>query len=141
MLAVPPVTVPPADTSRPAVTTPTPAAALPTIVVPPGYATAPEIVVVPGLEVLSVAEISVGGRIGHRVVQRTPEGVEVSIQAVPGDFGADTVGARGLEITANADTAIGTLHFWRYLVEARAVLPENTLTTLLTQLERRRPVE
>jgi len=51
------------------------------------------------------------------------------------------VGARGLEVTASADTAVGTLRFWRYLVEARAVLPSTTLTTLLTQLERRRPVE
>jgi hypothetical protein len=110
-------------------------------VVPPGYATANEIVVVPGLEVLSVAEISVGGRIGHRVVQRTPEGIEVSIQAVPGDFGADTVGARGLTVTSDADTAVGTLRFWRYQIEARAVVATNTLSTLLTQLERRRPVE
>jgi len=145
LIAVQPETVglvvPPVNTTPTAVVPPPPAPTLPTIVVPPGYATTAEIVVVPGLEVLSVAEIGVGGQIGHRVVQRTPEGIELSIQAVPGGFGADTVGARNLQVTTEADTAaVGTLRFWGYQVEARAALPANTLSTLLTQLERRRPV-
>jgi hypothetical protein len=113
---------------------------LPSVVVPPGHAVTDEIVVVRGLEVLSVAETRAGGAPGHRVVQRDPDGVELQLVATPANFGADTIGLGDVQVQAQGDTAVGSVRIGRYLVEARAPLPVETLTAYLRQLIRARPV-
>jgi hypothetical protein len=116
-------------------------AALATVVVPPGYAIADEIVVIPGLRVLSVAETRVGGAQGHRVVQQAEGGVEVRLVATAGDFGADTLGLGAVHIESEGDTvAVGSVRLGRYLVDARAAMPTETLAAYLRQLIRARPV-
>jgi hypothetical protein len=102
---------------------------LPSVVVPPGHAVTDEIVVVRGLEVLSVAETRAGGAPGHRVVQRDPDGVELQLVATPANFGADTIGLGDVQVQAQGDTAVGSVRIGRYLVEARAPLPVETLTS------------
>jgi hypothetical protein len=114
---------------------------LPSVVVPAGHAVVGEIVVIRGLAVLSVAETRVGNASGHRVVHRDPSGAEIRLVAIPASFGADTVGLGEAQVRAEGDTAVGSVRIGRYLVDARAAIPVETLTAYLRQLIRARPVD
>jgi hypothetical protein len=127
-VVLPPPVVPPPVEERPS---------LPTVVVPPGHAIAPEIVVVRGLEVLSVAETAPGT---IRVTQRVDTGEEVVVTAVPGGFGADTVGLRGEQVAAEGGTTYGGARFWQYRVTVRSTLAADVVSDFLADLIRARPV-
>jgi hypothetical protein len=74
------------------------------------------------------------------VVQQAEEGIEVRLVATPANFGADTVGLGEVRVQLEGDTAVGSVRIGRFLVDARAPMPVETLTAYLRQLIRARPV-
>jgi hypothetical protein len=111
----------------------------PTVRVPAGTPLRDMLIVVPGMPVDSVVAVAMGGRRGHRIVQRLGDGESLVLTSAP-MTGTDTVGISDVRITVAGDTTVGSVRFWSFLVTARARADADTLARLLRRLVRARPV-
>ena len=111
----------------------------PTVRVPVGTSLRDLLIVVPGMPVESVVAVAMGGRRGHRIVQRLGDGEPLVLTSAP-MTGTDTVGISDVRITVAGDTTVGSVRFWSFLVTARARADADTLARLLRRLVRARPV-
>ncbi|NIM49916.1 MAG: hypothetical protein GTN62_06480 [Gemmatimonadales bacterium] len=94
------------------------------------------IVMVQGLGMVSVTDVSAGGTVEYRVVQRLASGEPLTLNLV--FLGADSAGvpATGeIQVTSlPGDSAVGTTRFANFLVNARGRVSADTLEALLRRL-------
>ena len=134
-----PIVVPPTVAPPPIARLDTAPTGPPTVRVPVGTPLRDMLIVVPGMPVESVVAVAMGGRRGHRIVQRLGDGEFLVLTSAP-MTGTDTVGISDVRITVAGDTTVGSVRFWSFLVTARARADADTLARLLRRLVRARPV-
>ncbi len=94
--------------------------------------------VIDGLAVQVVEAVQTGGRDGVRIVQVLPTGGEVVLQVVTFGDPRRPMGAPSpARVTpAPGDSAVGTVRYGPFIINARAQMPTDSLAGLLRRLIR-----